>query len=154
MRLADITKSAYFKSEDFAQPRQLIIESVQQLEIGQDQNKKMETVLFFRGEERGLILKTTNIHILADIAGSSPDDDIAVTWPGLKIEVFRDPSVMFKGQRTGGIRIRPVSHAAPAHTPRQQQTRSNMAPPDAVTDETEIPDPGPPMRAGQRGGRS
>lgn len=95
-----------------------------------DGNKRC---LSFEEDDRSFSLNGTNWDTIAEITGKDDDDE----WPGTKIEIYFDPSVMFKGKKTGGMRVRKPTGAA--------ATRS-AAPASSPADGP--PDDGPPDAAG------
>jgi hypothetical protein len=67
-------------------------------------------VLYFREFEKPLVLNWTNIEAISVYVGEENTDN----WPGHQVVLFHDPSVSFKGKRTGGIRVRPAPKKAQA----------------------------------------
>ncbi len=65
--------------------------------VGEDQ----KTVIYFQGMDKGLVLNWTNACTLADLYGE--DDD---NWIGREVIIWVDPSVMYAGKRTGGLRLK------------------------------------------------
>lgn len=52
-----------------------------------------------------LVLNATNSKQIQKFAGGSP---FVENWKGIVIELFADNSVMMKGQKVGGVRIKPM----------------------------------------------
>jgi hypothetical protein len=57
------------------------------------------------------VLNHANAQVLADAFGAD-----TAAWMGRNVEVFADPSIMFRGKRTGGVRVRalPLERKLPA----------------------------------------
>jgi hypothetical protein len=84
--------------------------------VGMEDNAEDKPVLTFReGYIKAMPLNTTNWNIIEAVYGDDSDG-----WVGKVVEIWHDPSVMFKGKTTGGTRIRipagvvPVAAAAAA----------------------------------------
>lgn len=131
----DVFPSKYMKSEDFPHPDVLQIRSVGVEEVGVNRDRKV--VVYFKDEEKGLILNKTVYTQIAEIAQNDDTD----YWNNVQVEVYVDHNVFYQGKRTPGLRCR-APKSQQGGQPRQPQAQ--MAPADAVYDE-EIPDPGPPM---------
>lgn len=56
--------------------------------------------LHFVGKEKYMVCNKTNAVMIAGVYGEETDD-----WMGREIYLFFDPSVQYKGQVTGGIRV-------------------------------------------------
>lgn len=102
----DVFKSGYMNKDDLAHAggvvagniRAVEMEPVRNMDRDEDEDKP---VMYVVGHERGLIVNPTNWDILESAYGINTDD-----WIGKPIEIFFDTSVMYKGKRTGGIRVR------------------------------------------------
>src|SRR5712675_2810489 len=107
--------SKYLKAADFPAPKLLTIERVEEEEM-QDGNAKL--VAYFTECEPGIVLGKTTIEQIVEALGSDETDD----WIGCPIAVYNDPSVMFGGKKTGGIRFRKAkgNHARKAVTPKPE----------------------------------
>lgn len=167
MQLSEMYPSKYIKAADLPQPRTLQIQIVQMELIGQDKDNK--PVLYFAGEPKGLVMNKT---IASQIAFITRNDDTD-RWRGAWVELYQDMT-QYKGQPIQCVRVRAPQapsqqYAQPQQQPQQnnnqyapqqaqppiapptQQPRPNMAPPNAVYDDpNSIPDPGDPLRAGQK----
>jgi len=69
-------------------------------------------VLYFKELEKGLVLNTTTIRVLEKAFGPDSDD-----WISKRVILYTDPTVAFKGQIVGGLRLRPMKTPAPAKAP-------------------------------------
>ncbi len=81
--------------------------------VGEDQ----KTVVYFQGLEKSMVLNWTNACTLADLYGDDDDD-----WIGREIVIWVDPTVMYAGKRTGGLRFK-APQRAPERQPVQQLNR-------------------------------
>ncbi len=97
----------------------------------ESQPVEMKYTLTFQELEKPLVLNFTNASLMAGITGREDTED----WIGAKVVLYNDPTIMFAGKMTGGIRVR-----APQQSGQQQANtfaQNNNIPPDE--------DSGPPM---------
>lgn len=117
MNVGDITTSNYLSKKEIGEGAGLLltIKSVEQENIARDdQPENLKYIMYFNEQEKGLTLNKTNGKLLASITGSEESDN----WIGKRVVVYFDPSIMFKGEMKGGLRIRkPVTPKPPV--PRQ-----------------------------------
>ena len=107
LRVSDMHESAYLGKKELANPIRATIETVYMDEMN---DGKTEPVMSFT--DRGIkpmVLNVTNRCALRDAYGDECDG-----WRGKSVEIYHDPSVMHKGQRVGGSRVRIPSGPAPA----------------------------------------
>ena len=130
LKFNEMFPSRFFKADDLPQPLAVKIKEVHMEKLG-DQNGDEKPVLHFVGLDKALALNKTNAGAIIRIAGSEDTDD----WIGCKIELYRD-IVMFRGQRTAGIRVRP---------PDNRSTPDGTTPTEPKRWEKEIPDPREPL---------
>ena len=105
MTFSDLFPSDYLTQDDFPAPRTLVIARVAVNEVRQPNGKVKKAVLYFQGDKiKPMILNKTNGLTLADLYGRYPDG-----WVGKALEVYADPSVMMKGKKVGGIRVKAPS---------------------------------------------
>jgi len=104
MRISEAFPSQYLKAADLQKRTiRVVIDRVTTEDIGSD-NKP---VLYFQGEEKGLVLNKTNSNNIAYLFGDETDD-----WTGRDIELF--PTIVdFQGRPVEAIRVRPVSNGPP-----------------------------------------
>ena len=131
LKFNEMFPSRFFKADDLPQPLAVKIKEVHMEKLG-DQNGDEKPVLYFVGLDKALALNKTNASAIITIAGSDDTDN----WIGCKIELYRD-RVMFRGQRTAGIRVRP-------HTD-NKSTPDGPTPAEPTRWEKEIPDPSEPL---------
>jgi hypothetical protein len=129
MKTAEMTPSKYLKKEQVERPLRVTIRDLVQENVAKnDEPEELKWIMFFREVDQGLVLNTTNIGLCELACGSNETDD----WLGKQIVLFNDPTIMFGGRRTGGIRIRPASAKASAPTPRASAAPAPAAPADDV----------------------
>jgi hypothetical protein len=115
MKASQMVPRNYLAKEDFPAPRLLTIASYQKEKVPRP-NETPETrwVLYFAGEDRGLVLNATNVRAVVEALGTDETDQ----WIGRQIVAFHDPNVEFGGRRVGGVRLRaPKGRAAAAPPP-------------------------------------
>jgi hypothetical protein len=93
MKVSDVFRGKYLKSSDL-QGRKVTrkIESVAFEPIGELQERKL--VVYFDGEDRGLVLNLTNATTMANAFGDESSE-----WPGHPVELFTE-SVRYQGKMT------------------------------------------------------
>jgi hypothetical protein len=102
--------SKYFGVADLkgAQPR-LKIGKVDVAELREkDGSTKRKYVVYFEGQDKGLVLNKTNAHKLADTYGKKPD-----VWVGQIIQLYAEMTGLGKE----GVRLRPLRKAATPAAP-------------------------------------
>jgi hypothetical protein len=118
--------SRYYKAADLPVEGKLVTVAKLELEmIGTDRKEKY--VLYFRHDEKQLVLNVTNWDLIAAFAGADSDE-----WVGKQIVIF-PTTTAFGGKVTDCIRVRrPRSKPAPA--------QPNRAPPIEAGSLTPPPD--------------
>jgi hypothetical protein len=95
--------SKYMKKEDVTQP---VLVTMQQIKVENTapdgQAPEMKPVAYFAEMPKGMILNSTNCKIIEKITGT----DDYMQWSGRQYVLYFDPNVQYKGELTGGIRIR------------------------------------------------
>src|SRR5262245_13328279 len=99
-----IIEKMYLSKEDLSRDTILTIQRGDKEEMGQDDEREENYVLYFQECKKGLVLKPTNIQQLHTLFGTDEMD----RWVGRKICLYVDPTVQFRGKLVGGIRIRPA----------------------------------------------
>lgn len=97
-----ITTGTYLKKEDVPTPQLKTIATVAQETLKDKTGEKKSWVMYFDGEDKGLVLNKTNIKRLNFIFKSNDSDD----WLGREIVLFNDPTIEFGGEIVGGLRLR------------------------------------------------
>lgn len=101
MKRSEAFPSRYLSKEDVPAPISVTIARVFLAEIDDDENKKTKAVVEFNGLEKFMILNATNWDTLETAFGEDSD-----AWLGKTVQLYVDPSVMFKGEKKGGLRLR------------------------------------------------
>jgi hypothetical protein len=139
MKTSAMTPSKYLKKEQVAErPLRVTIRDVVQENLAKnDEPEEKKWILYFREHDQGLVLNNTNIALCELACGSDETDD----WMGKQIVLYNDPTIVFAGRRTGGIRIRPATGGAKASTPKQRESIPATPPTDDVPwpNETDAP---------------
>lgn len=104
MNLNEVFPSTYLKKEHLPGNRDLIltIDSCTKENVGQGQDAEVRPVLWFKEDERGLVLNKTNVGRLYAAYNTVETDDLQ----GKKVSLYVDHEVGFGGKTVGGIRIR------------------------------------------------
>jgi len=116
--------SQYLCKDDLAKPLLLTIGSVELRRVGGEDGEE-KPVMHFREDVKSFIVNQTNWITIESAYGDESDH-----WAGKQIVVFYDPTIAFKGRRTGGVRVR-VPDSAPVTPP--------VAAPVAVADDSGNP---------------
>jgi len=95
-------QSKYLTKEDVGQGLLLTVASVTMDEIEMDGRSERRTVLHFNGDSKPMVLNQTNKELLKVATGETTVGGIR----GKTIVLFNDPTIMFRGEMKGGIRIR------------------------------------------------
>lgn len=105
----EMKSSKYLKQEDVGTGKLLTITECTQQNVAKENDpKEMKWCLYFEEEEKPLILNASNIELCAMATGEQNSDN----WAGHKVVLFTDPTVMYAGKRTGGVRIRAAKNQA------------------------------------------
>ena len=125
MRKGDVFQSKFLKGDDLkGGTADVQIESVTMENIGLDDGPQdIKPVMRFTGKEKGMIVNKTNWELLELFLKSDDSDN----WAGAHILLWNDPTVMFKGERTGGLRVKGVAPGSePAPPPPPTPTDDNI----------------------------
>jgi hypothetical protein len=102
MKKNEAFPSKYLSKEDVMIPITAIIASLYREEFESDEEgKKTKTIMAFEGDIKPIIVNTTNWTLLEAVYGEESD-----AWVGKPVELYCDPTVMYKGKVTGGVRVR------------------------------------------------
>lgn len=101
--------SKYLKADDFEDASPVVVIShITVEEVGKDKDRR--PILFYEGEQKGIVLNKTNATNIARAYGSDTD-----AWTGKKIQIGTE-MVSFNGETKPAIRLYP---------PRRQQASPN-----------------------------
>lgn len=92
--------SKYLKAADFGDDTPVVtISAIEFEEVGKD--KEVRPILYFEGEDKGIVLNKTNATNISKAYGSETDD-----WIGKKVQIGTT-MVDFQGQSVEAIRLYP-----------------------------------------------
>jgi hypothetical protein len=111
-KVSEMIVSKFLRKEDFEDGDQILTIKGVKLEDMPGGEGQQKWVLYFRELPKGMALNSTTIRVLEK--GYGDDSDL---WVGKKALVYVDPNVTFKGQLTGGLRLRTQKAAAGAAAP-------------------------------------
>jgi hypothetical protein len=102
MRTADMVKSKFWRGKDLkgAPAVVLTIAEVTEELMGRGTRQDVKAILWFNETLKGLRLNSTNVAVLEEAYG--PDSDL---WRGGRVRLSFDPTVMFGGERVGGVKV-------------------------------------------------
>jgi hypothetical protein len=116
--VSDLGKSKYLKQTDVTPDLTVTIAGYDLVNMAKEgETKEMKYCLNFQGDVKPLSLNKTNGELIELNLGSGDFDN----WIGKQIILYADPTIMCKGQRTGGIRVR-------YYPPQQQASQSQFTP--------------------------
>ncbi len=99
----ELKKSKFLTKEDVGKGVLVTITGIEQVDIAKEgAEQELRWSMSFNELEKPLILNMTNGSIIAAITGEEEMNN----WIGSQIVLFNDPTVMFAGKMTGGIRVR------------------------------------------------
>jgi hypothetical protein len=124
MKVSELIQSKFLRKEDVEDELPVTIKSLK-IEDMPGSNGEQRCVLYFKEQNKGLVLNNTTIRVLESAFGNESDD-----WNGKKAVLYVDPNVTYMGKVTGGLRLRPVK--------KPPLVESARAAPAARADETEF----------------
>ncbi len=126
--------SKYLKKDDVGEEGTIVtIVNVHEQDVAMEgKPAEMKWVMVTREFDKPLITNQTNLQLIAKFLGTK----ITEEWVGKQVVLYDEPSVVFGGELTGGIRVKRAGRA-PGAGPR---TVSRPAPPADVTDEVPWPE--------------
>ena len=99
----DLKTSKFLTKSDVTPPILVTIKSWEQVNVAlEGADPEVKYALHFSEAEKPMVLNSVNGQLIAAITGSEDFDG----WIGKKIVLFNDPTIMFRGKVTGGIRCR------------------------------------------------
>jgi len=103
MHISKMSNSKYLKKDDVEPPLLLTVSKISQQNVAMEsESPEMKWIMHFSDNDKPLVLNTTNI-TLASIAFNSEETG---DWHNKKIVLYNDPTIMYAGKVTGGIRLR------------------------------------------------
>lgn len=109
MKVSEMLPSRFLKKEDCPAPVLVTIANITEEVMDKDTGETKWT-MHFQEFDKPLALNSTNIQLAAAICGSDDTDD----WFGKQVILYNDPSIMFAGKITGGLRLRQPKNQKPA----------------------------------------
>lgn len=111
MHINQLKESKFLKKEDCGPGILVTIAKLTEENMAMEGEKPdMKWCVHFMEDVKPLALGSTNAQLIAAAVGSEETDN----WAGKKIVVYSDPTIVFKGKVTGGIRVRAPRNVAPA----------------------------------------
>ena len=112
-KVSEMIQSKFLRKEDVDDEMVVTLKTVSLEDMPGDSDEQ-RWVLAFKELPKGLALNTTMIRVLEKSFGQHSDD-----WAGKKAILYVDPTVSYKGQVVGGLRVRPMKAAksSPLVTP-------------------------------------
>lgn len=109
----DLKESKYLTQRDVDPAKTFTMAGAEKEDVSlESESADMKLVLRFQDEGvKPLVVNWTNQNLIAAAVGSRNIED----WVGKPVTLYRDPSIMFKGNVKGGIRVE-VPRQAPAAT--------------------------------------
>ena len=118
MKRNEAFPSTYLSKDDVDPPITATIENVYHVNLKGDAGDETKTAMsFVEPNVKPMIVNNANWMTCEDLYGEDSDG-----WAGHKVEIYKDPTIMFGGKRVGGVRVRQPANAAPP-----RQTFENFA---------------------------
>jgi hypothetical protein len=120
----DMKNSKFLTKRDVEPDKLVTITSCERMDVSMEsQPTEMKWCLTFEEMPKPLVLNTTNLNMIAAITGKDETED----WPGEKIVLFNDKTIMFQGRMTGGIRVRADKRTFKQAVKEVEDFRDNLA---------------------------
>jgi hypothetical protein len=118
----EMMPSKYLKGTDIEEDTLVTVAGIDQMDVGTEDKPQMKWVMMFKELEKPMVLNSTNIQLAAKICGSEDSDE----WVGKRLVLYFDPSIMFKGEMKGGLRLRAAKVTKPAKPKLAAQAVADM----------------------------
>lgn len=103
MHISKMISSKFVKSNDVDQPLLVTISEISEQNVAKENEPpEIKWSLAFSDYSKPLVLNVTNIQLCSSVCQSEDTDD----WIGHQIVLYNDPTIMYGGKMTGGVRIR------------------------------------------------
>ena len=113
-RINDMVESKFLKKSDVDPAVLWTVAAATQHDVSmENQPEEMKWCLEFEESSKPMVLNVTNMRLIESITGSDDTDD----WIGKKVVLYDDPSIMYAGKVTGGIRVRAPKGQQPQAQP-------------------------------------
>jgi hypothetical protein len=120
----DSFPSKYLKASDIEGNPIVTIASIRFEEVGKD--KDMRPIMYFQGEDKGIVLNKTNATNISKLYGDETDD-----WRGKEV-MLGTTFVDFNGQSVEAIRVYPPKRSTAKPGIKQSAARNDAAVDDAA----------------------
>lgn len=98
----EVSKSKYLTKKDIGDGITLTVDRWCEEDLSRDDKpEQLETILYFKGVEKGFVLKPTNAGLAQKATGAQTRDELV----GKILQLWFDESVMFGDEQVGGIRV-------------------------------------------------
>ncbi len=125
-KLNDIKDSNYLTKEDCEPAIKVTVERCVEEDVSMaNQPPKMKYVVYFKGQEKGMVLNLTNFQRVVSLCHKEDTDD----WQGVEFTLYNDPTVDFGGKLVGGIRVWVPQTAPPGVEPQVPAQPVTQQPP-------------------------
>lgn len=109
-KVNDIKDSNYLTKEDCEPAIKVTVSHCDEEDVSMaNQPTKMKYVVYFKEQEKGMVLNLTNFQRIVSLCSKDDTDD----WQGVQFTLYNDPTVDFGGKLVGGIRVWVPQQAPP-----------------------------------------
>ncbi len=112
-RTSEMGNSKFLRQSDVGKGMLVTVTGCAQYPVDEDE-KDLKWCLTFHETDKAFVLNTTNIKLCEHIFGSDNTDD----WIGKPLVLYTDPTIMYAGKMTGGLRVRAPKPAGTPAPPR------------------------------------
>lgn len=118
MKIGEVFPGAFLAAKDGGWPKKFTIDRFEEhMKVGDD----IKPAIYFREEERGLIINKTIANQLTVMYGDETED-----WIGKPVVLYVDENVTFGGKLTPALRVRKPKQQAAKPTPVPDPARDDM----------------------------
>ncbi len=127
----DMKESKYLGKVDVKTPIRVTVDRCEKVDISkEDDAPDIKWTMYFREDYKPLILNWTNMQLMERATGEENSDD----WTGKQVVLYNDPTVMYKGELKGGVRVQipqqqvpPPTHGGVTEAQKQQIDNASAA---------------------------
>lgn len=120
MNINQLKDSKFLRKEDCGKGILVTIDKIEQFNVAPDgKPEELKWCIVFQEDVKPFVTGPTTRTLVAQIVGSEETDD----WHGRQIVLYHDPSIIFAGKVTGGIRPRAPQRPAPRSAPARPAPR-------------------------------
>lgn len=122
MRMNEAFPGKYLAAADLKRPCTVMVDRVEKQDVSGGQDAPEEKpVVYFKGQEKGLVLNQTNFGTLATLHGDESDD-----WEGCRCELY-PTTTEFRGKMVPCIRVRAAEPVRPEPDDAKLQREADAA---------------------------